>query len=902
MHVERAVCRTRRKRRIGGRPRILGGDIKMKKSLKGIIAASLMGTFCLGLGSTLVFLNSVQTDAETVSFGMKAGAAVRLTPNSTGLRFIAEMDDDKYASVIDATGETPVYKTGMSLGMVIVPTAYIENAPETTTDWLGYIGNKTKVTLDIPAEKVYEKDGSWCFNGVLTNISFNSLDIDFIGIAYSYDGTAYDYADFTIEDNSRNVGLVASRALNDTTATYGATSEGILLDFVTDSLYRQAGIFAYETEDETLYYESYAAYQADTEKVNGVADIQTVASSLDYTLEYIDVQDSVEFALADGEKTLTVNSLLADADYSNLIEWSSSNENVATVEKGKITAVSGGETTITATLFGKEYKTEVDIVTKYIESASDFTDLVTTEDLNGYYVLTEDITLGAFAGLTSGTFTGIFDGRGHTISGATINPYLFAATAQDATIRNLSIVDSMTRGNPSGTLTNMFKGNSKVENVYINLKQPRDVFTNAQGCLAYQNSGSLQLNNVIVYVPDKYASSTAYTGVFLSSNSGPKVTAVNSHFGSNASVPVVPNGTEEAVKGYNTLADMQTAYANGAIDVSAFKGFSAYNSLRKFLTVAQQYDLGELDDMYLDSNEAYTFTVTQALDVADIVSVKVGEIAISDYSFENGTFTIPASNYANIIGGENVTLIIETVLGHTYTTKIDVITKVLSEASDFTTVATDINGYYVLDKDITLTGTFVGFTTGTFSGIFDGKGHSISGGKISYGLLGKNTLNATVRNLAMIGVGISASPDNANFSIGGLLAHTMAGTTTIENVYLKMNNPDYWAANVGVWAYCVKGTLNATNVVSYVDTDRTNMAAFVSWTMDTPVLNLSNVHCGSAVSMSLVVTAAPATINLTQYTSLADMKTAYAKEEIDISWAANLGFNSALVSFLTPAA
>ena len=39
-----------------------------------------------------------------------------------------------------------------------------------------------------------------------------------------------------------------------------------MLDFVTDSLYRQAGIFAYETEDETLYYESYAAYQADTEK------------------------------------------------------------------------------------------------------------------------------------------------------------------------------------------------------------------------------------------------------------------------------------------------------------------------------------------------------------------------------------------------------------------------------------------------------------------------------------------------------------------------------------------------------------------------------------------------------------------------------------------------------------
>lgn len=87
----------------------------MRKNVKRIVGASLVGAFCFGLGTAMTLTNNVQVEAATADFEMKTGAAVRLATESAGLRFIAEMDESKYNEVIDsATGE---YKAGMSLGI-----------------------------------------------------------------------------------------------------------------------------------------------------------------------------------------------------------------------------------------------------------------------------------------------------------------------------------------------------------------------------------------------------------------------------------------------------------------------------------------------------------------------------------------------------------------------------------------------------------------------------------------------------------------------------------------------------------------------------------------------------------------------------------------------------------------
>lgn len=893
----------------------------MKKNVKRIVGASLVGAICFGLGTAVTLANNVKVEAATTDFQMKTGAAVRLASDSAGLRFIAEMDESKYNAVIDsATGE---YKTGMSLGMVIVPTAYVENAPSGTTEWLDYIGDKKKVVLDIPAEKVYEKDGSWCFNGVLTNIAFNSLNIDFIGIAYSHDGTAYDYADFTVADNSRNVAEVASSALNDTSVTYSATDETLLQDFITDTLYREAGVFAYEDGDTVLYYDSYTAYQADTERTNGSADIQTAASSLGYTLAYIDVQDSAEFSLADGETTLTVESAVTGADYSNIIQWSSSNENVATVENGKVTAVSEGNTTITATLFGKAYQTNVDVITAYVSNANEFANIA--NKANGHYVLTSDIDFGGVT-LSSSLFTetpekgvdgngncspadasvgflGTFDGRGHTLSNMTLSSSLFGTVGRRGVVKNVfvdvnslktpatfamyhygvidnvgvNITDNKTQdiGNPHGVIAMYIEGWSGsqgnyglISNVYVKAENLWSQYRNSS-LIAYASQGYFPAIKNCVAVCAQ-TSDTAFPIIKTLPDKGAGI------FENNAA--------------YTSTAEL-TAYDFSKTGFNEYWHIDENNvpTMRFETVIEESYDveLAAQTDFVIDFAE-------------DVKSITIGDTAISSYTVSGGKLTIPYATLSTITPND-YQMIIETE-SKSYETNIAIITKIIKKADDLIALHTteDVTAYYVLGDNITLTGTFAGITTGTFSGIFDGRGHTISGGNIIYGILGKNTNNITIRNLAVTEIGIGKSPEitNSDMSQGGLLAHTMTGTTTIENVYLSMNNPDYWASYVGVWAYKIEGKLNATNVISYVETDRTNMSAFINWTPNL-TLNLSNVYCGSKVQMNLVNTSAPTTINLTQYTSLEAMQEAYAANGIDISWATTFEFYQSLVDFLT---
>ena len=279
------------------------------------------------------------------------------------------------------------------------------------------------------------------------------------------------------------------------------------------------------------------------------------------------------------------------------------------------------------------------------------------------------------------------------------------------------------------------------------------------------------------------------------------------------------------------------------------------------------------------------------LDTENYVRIADEKTGASD-AFEGNVFT-----GQTLPTGERTLVIYSNKQG--YRIQALVVDKIIKTEAELRALQTteDVTAYYVLGGNISLTSTFDGITSGTFSGIFDGNGYAISGGKVSYGLLGKNTLNATVRNLAIVDVGLATYPGSANCN-GALLAHRMDGTTTIENVYLKMNNPDAWALSAGVWAYCARGTFNAKNVVSYVDSDRTNMASFICWA-DGVTLNLSNVYCASQVQMNLINTSAPTTINLTQYTSLAAMKAAYGNKQIDISWASGFNYYSSLQAFLT---
>lgn len=338
-----------------------------------------------------------------------------------------------------------------------------------------------------------------------------------------------------------------------------------------------------------------------------------------------------------------------------------------------------------------------------------------------------------------------------------------------------------------------------------------------------------------------------------------------------------------------------TAVGEGETQVKIVYTAAGGYSVEKYVTVKVTLPIVKYNVTFTVDKSGMTldksvFVLPEDENYARITDVKTGEIG----AFVNGVFT-----GGNMPTGERNLVVYTNKQGYEITALV--VDKIIKSEADLRSLQTtkDIDAYYVLGGNIQLTQTFDGITTGTFKGTFDGNGYTVSGGKITYGLLGKTTLDATVKNLAIIGVGLATLPPANTTCHGGLLAQMMTGVTTVENVYLNMNNPDGWAAAVGVWAYCVKGVFNAKNVVSYVTTDRANMSSFINWTPDSPKLNITNAHCGSAVDMKLIVTGAPASVAATQYKSKAAMLAAYANNAIDVSWASGFQFYTALTDFLS---
>lgn len=558
----------------------------MKKRIRNLCLMFAVSVFAFSAGIAMMAPNKEYAKAAENDAFVFAGASVKLAEDSTGLRFRAKLNADKYNEVISTEGENPAYKTeGTYFGMLITPVSYITSE---TTDYVTALAGKKVINLTIPAEKVYLDDGAYYFNGVATNLKFNSLNVDLIGIGYYYDGSSYEYASFNAATDARNVALVAGKTLTDTNAEVGG-QETILQNYITNYLYRNnGGIVAYESQDSTIYYKDVESYKADESRIGGYAEIEDAANAAEYTLEYLTIESSKQVLLSEGTVDLSVTSKIDGVDFSNLIEWKSSNTSVATVDKGKLTLASGGETVITAKLFGTQSQTKVSVITKQIATEEDLRSLITTEDVSGYYVLTKDIVLTQeFAGITTGTFTGVFDGQGHTISGGKLTNGLLGKTAKDTTVKNLAIVNCTVAGVAKGAIVTAFTGNCTIENIYVNLNYP-GAWSGNTGNIAYSVTGTLNAKNVVAYLVENWANQAAFVG--WTTNKETQIIGENCHAGSgkgNLPNVVTATGTCTGVENYTSLSAMQTAYTKKQIDISWANDFSFYSALTSFLTAEQ---------------------------------------------------------------------------------------------------------------------------------------------------------------------------------------------------------------------------------------------------------------------------------------------------------------------------
>ena len=299
------------------------------------------------------------------------------------------------------------------------------------------------------------------------------------------------------------------------------------------------------------------------------------------------------------------------------------------------------------------------------------------------------------------------------------------------------------------------------------------------------------------------------------------------------------------------------------------------------------------------ANSSVTFTVDKSGTTVDKATFNLlateNYVRIADEATgASGAFVGDVFTGTALPSGERTLVVYSNKQG--YRIQALVVDKIIKTEAELRGLQTteDVTAYYVLGDNITLTGTFTGITTGTFTGTFDGMGYAISGLNVSAtGLLGVNAKNVVVKNVAF---------PNALYSgnTAGVIARSMSGNNSVENVFISFACTGAWSRNVGSLCFELDGTLSLKNAViyhanAYNYPTYPEFGTIVEWNKGT--INTEKVYVASDKGLKMV--AVGTECSATNYTTLAAMKTAYANKEIDISWASGFAYYSSLQAFLT---
>ncbi len=285
---------------------------KSNKKLWLFVLSFLMVTlFSLGLVGVQTTNKSLATEGQvTNSFYMDDGASIRLTEGSTGIRFTGYLSTD-------------LYNSNNEYGVIITPASYLTkhsisddfiNKLDTAygTDQNGSPNGYLKMT-SVPNLE----NGLYVIRGSIAKMRYENMNRKFVGIAYSFDGTNYVYADIN-GDISRSVAEVAA-------------------DVYTEYQYK-GNPNEYDTDDINIVKDflNKAKNQATGNAENAMEDIPTTLALSSSTLNLKLLE----------EQTITATS---NIDLKSII-WESSDNEIATVENGVVKAVGLGTATITAYL------------------------------------------------------------------------------------------------------------------------------------------------------------------------------------------------------------------------------------------------------------------------------------------------------------------------------------------------------------------------------------------------------------------------------------------------------------------------------------------------------------------------------------------------------------------------
>ena len=270
----------------------------------------------------------------------------------------------------------------------------------------------------------------------------------------------------------------------------------------------------------------------------------------------------------------------------------------------------------------KTVKVPILIVTKYITTAEDLNAAlkITSARNYGYYELKNDLTLNDFSNEAKVAFSGkngfcgIFEGNGHTLTGALGNHGLFGYVSGGATIRNVNFVVSGGVNEAGKSVIGDYVHNSYIENVSIKVSEGTSgLGTDGKGLVT----------------------SISYKG-----NSTEKLTVsaenaeLDSLFGSSDKYAFDGNKFEACVIKAKHVKELARYYANGSY-VSVYLedtlGFGGEIGGAIETTVA---DIINVSDSNIRLN------VDERFLNAEIAEIECNGYRINEYKFENGVLSL----------------------------------------------------------------------------------------------------------------------------------------------------------------------------------------------------------------------------------------------------------------------
>ena len=331
----------------------------MKKGMKRNIIAGLLLAFATTSAVGAVALNQEVASAENEAvktFYVTAGASVRATA-PTGIRFKGAMDKTVYNDVM--TEENGVEK---QVGMYVFPASYYNNAAAFSDgNVANYHNLKQKLdyvfydsaNADVD-NLIYSEDGeTYYMNAVVGNVLLQNYDLEFVAVAYiaetTAEGTAYTYAAMDYETTATSIAETSAILYDDCAGNDSV--QAVLFDYIEGAYLDSVGV-TYDKATQS-YQKDGASWATIDEAIEGLG----ANFALTISKSTIEMTPSAMETL-----TATVKNGGDDTVLSQYVQWKSSDNTVATVENGKVSAIKEGNATITATLGAMTATCDVTVV------------------------------------------------------------------------------------------------------------------------------------------------------------------------------------------------------------------------------------------------------------------------------------------------------------------------------------------------------------------------------------------------------------------------------------------------------------------------------------------------------------------------------------------------------------